>query len=145
MSEMRLLIYELHPSILEDAGLVAALRKRLETVESRTGIQVDLQVEGEKRLPIAVEEELYQISLEGLNNVLKHSKAKQVLVRLSFEHDRCRLMIQDDGVGFALASSDRFGGYGLANIKDRLEQIGGELTIISEPGKGTTLDIEVIL
>ena len=145
MTEMRLLIYELHPSILEEAGLVAALRQRLETVESRSGIEVDLQVEGEQRMPIAVEKELYQISLEGLNNVLKHAKAKQVLVRLSFEHDRCRLTIQDDGVGFDLERTDRYGGYGLANIKDRLEQIGGELTIITEPGKGTTLDIEVAI
>lgn len=143
MSEMRLLIYEMHPSILEEAGLVAALRQRLETVETRSGIEVDLQVEGEQRLPISLEKELYQISLEGLNNVLKHSKANEVLVRLSFEHDRCRLMIQDDGVGFDLERSGRFGGYGLANIKGRLEQIGGELTIISEPGKGTTLNIEV--
>jgi two-component system NarL family sensor kinase len=54
-------------------------------------------------------------------------------------------MIQDDGVGFALASSDRFGGYGLVNIKDRLEKIGGELSIITEPGKGTILDIEVAI
>jgi PAS domain S-box-containing protein len=145
MSEMRLLIYEMHPSILEEAGLAAALRQRLETVESRSGIEVDLQVEGDRRLPIAVEEELFHISLEGLNNVLKHAKAKQVLVGLSFEHDRCRLMIQDDGVGFALASSDRFGGYGLVNIKDRLEKIGGELSIITEPGKGTILDIEVAI
>jgi PAS domain S-box-containing protein len=145
MTEMRLLIYELHPSVLEEVGLVAALRQRLETVEARSGIEVELQIEGEQRLPMAVEEELFHISLEGLNNVLKHAKAKQVLVRLSFEHDRCRLMIQDDGVGFDLELSDRFGGYGLANIKHRLEQIGGELTIITEPGKGTTLDIEVAI
>jgi signal transduction histidine kinase len=145
MSEMRLLIYELHTSILEEAGLVAALRQRLETVESRSGIQVDLQVEGEQRLPIAVEEELYQISLEALNNVLKHAKAKQVLVQLLFEQDRCQLTIQDDGIGFDLERTDRFGGYGLANIRHRLEKIGGELTIITEPGKGTILDIEVIL
>jgi signal transduction histidine kinase len=145
MTEMRLLIYELHPSILEEAGLVAALRQRLETVESRSGIEVDLQVEGEQRMPMAIEKELYQISLEGLNNVLKYAKAKEVLVLVSFEHDRCRLTIQDDGVGFDLERTGRYGGYGLANIKDRLEQIGGELTIISEPGKGTTLNIEVAI
>jgi PAS domain S-box-containing protein len=144
MTEMRLLIYELHPSILEEAGLVAALRQRLETVESRSGIEVDLQVEGEQRMPIAIEKELYQISLEGLNNVLKYAKAKQILVLVSFEHDRCRLTIQDDGVGFDLERTTRFDGYGLANIRDRLPQIGGELTIITEPGKGTTLEIEVI-
>jgi PAS domain S-box-containing protein len=145
MAEMRLLIFELHPSILEEAGLVTALRLRLETVESRSGIQAGLDVKGERRLPIAVEKELYQISLEGLNNVLKHAKAKKVLVRISFEHDRCRLMIQDDGVSFDLERNDRFGGYGLENIRDRLEKIGGELTIISEPGKGSTLDIEVAI
>jgi hypothetical protein len=144
MSEMRLLIYELHPPILEEVGLVAALRQRLEMVELRSGIEVDLQIKGEQRLPIALEKELYQISLEGLNNALKHSKAKQILVQLSFEQDRCQLTIQDDGVGFDLERTTRFDGYGLANIRDRLPQIGGELTIITEPGKGTTLEIEVI-
>jgi PAS domain S-box-containing protein len=145
MSELRMLIYELHPSILEEAGLVAAMRQRLDTVESRSGIQVDLQVEGEQRLPIAVEKELFRISLEGLNNVMKHAKANEILIWYSFEPDRCRLTIKDDGVGFDLKPTYHYRGYGLANIKERLEQIGGELTIITEPGKGTTLDIEVVV
>jgi PAS domain S-box-containing protein len=144
MAEMRLLIYELHPSILEEAGLVAALKQRLETVELRSGVEVDLQIEDEQRLPIAVEYELFKISLEGLNNVLKHAKAKEVLVQVSFEHNRCRLTIKDDGMGFDHGNIGRYGGDGLANIKDRVEQIGGELTVITEPGKGTTLEVEVL-
>jgi len=66
-------------------------------------------------------------------------------VRLIFEPDSCRLVIQDDGVGFDLDSDEGYGGYGLANMRDQLKGINGTLSIDSQPGQGTTLDIEVIL
>jgi signal transduction histidine kinase len=119
------------------------LRQRLDAVEVRSGIAADFQIEGEQRLPSEIENTLFQIAQEGLNNVLKHSKASKIQVRLSLESDGCRLTIQDNGVGFDPESIGRYGGYGLANIRDRLEKINGALTIDSQPGAGTTLDIEV--
>jgi PAS domain S-box-containing protein len=145
MTEMRLLIYQLHPSILVEAGLAVALRQRLDAVEARSGIDADFQVEGERRLPPELENTLFNITLEGLNNVLKHAKASEIQMRLSFEPDRCRLTIRDDGVGFDPQSTENYGGYGLADIRDRLEKINGALTIDSQPGEGTTLEFEVIL
>jgi len=145
MTEMRLLIYQLHPSILVEAGLAVALRQRLDAVEARSGIDADFQVEGERRLPPELENTLFNITLEGLNNVLKHAKASEIQMRLSFEPDRCRLTIRDDGVGFDPQSTETYGGYGLADIRDRLEKINGALTIDSQPGEGTTLEFEVIL
>jgi PAS domain S-box-containing protein len=145
MTEMRLLIYQLHPPIIQAAGLVVALRQRLDVVEVRSGMTADLQVESERRLPEEIESTLFQIAQEALNNVLKHAKASELLVRLSFKPDSCRLTIQDDGVGFDSESIGRYGGYGLENMRDRLEQINGALTIDSQPGIGTTLEIEVSL
>jgi signal transduction histidine kinase len=143
MTEMRLLIYQLHPSIIQDQGLAVALRQRLDAVEVRSGIAADFQVEGEQRLPSEIENTLFQIAQESLNNVLKHAKASKIQVRLSFEPDGCRLTIQDDGVGFEPENLRRYGGYGLENMRERLELIKGALTIDSQPGAGTTLDIEV--
>jgi signal transduction histidine kinase len=74
---------------------------------------------------------------------LKHAKANNIEVRLSIEQDCCRLTIRDDGVGFDPEGIGPYGGYGLTNMRDRLEKINGTLTIDSRPGKGTILKIEV--
>ena len=144
MSEMRLLIHQLHPPIIEEVGLALALQQRLDTVETRSGISVDLQVEGDQQLHLDIEIALFKIASEGLNNILKHAKASEIQIRLILEADRYRLMIRDNGVGFEPESIEDYGGYGLASMRDRLGKINGTLIIDSQPGKGTTLDIEVI-
>jgi signal transduction histidine kinase len=143
MAEMRLLIFELRPSILEEAGLVAALEARLEAVEVRSGLKVDLQVVGERRLLPEVEIELFRVAVEGLNNVLKHARARLVLLAVTFDEDTVRLTIQDDGIGFDLDAATRYGGYGLGIMAERVQQIGGELRIETAPGAGTALHVEV--
>ncbi len=75
MYDHALLIFELHPPVLEEEGLVTALRLRLAVVEARAGMRADLKVEGERRLPIGVEQELYRIAQEVLNNIMKHARA----------------------------------------------------------------------
>jgi PAS domain S-box-containing protein len=145
MTEMRLLIYQLHPSTIQEEGLAVALRQRLDAVEIRSGIVVDFQVEGGRRLPSDIEDTLFQVAQEGFNNVLKHAKASEIQVLLSLEEDGCRLSIRDDGVGFDPETVEHYGGYGLENMRNRLEKINGALIIDGEPGKGTTLEIEVSL
>ena len=143
MSDMRLLVFELRPSILEEAGLVGALQARLETVEARSGFQTAFQVEGERHLPSSVEAELYRVAQEALNNVIKHAQAKQVAVHLQFNEERLCLTIQDDGIGFDLETARQSGGLGLHSMEERVQQIGGNLILETAPGKGTTLRIEV--
>lgn len=143
MSDMRLLIFELRPSILEEAGLVGALQARLEAVEARSGFQTAFQVEGERCLSPFVEAELYRVAQEALNNVLKHAQAKQVTVHLRFNEERLCLKIQDDGIGFDLEMARQSGGLGLRSMEERVQQIGGNLILETAPGKGTTLRIEV--
>lgn len=147
MRDMRLLIFQLHPPVLEAEGLVAALQARIAAVEERAGLQAQFRVEGERRLPIAIEEDLYWIAQEALNNVRKHAEATHVIVHLHFTAQSVRLDVADDGVGFDLSSvrsEGRVGG-GLRSIAERAARLGGKLAHTSEPGKGTQLTIEVAL
>ena len=145
MTELRLLIYELRPSILEEQGLLAALNERLEAVETRSGLQVDLQLECDQILPLDVQDELFRVILEGLNNVVKHARARHVKIQMVRQGDCCRLVLEDDGCGFDVSTASRYGGYGLKTIRERLQRIGGTLSVRSEPGAGSTLEIEVPL
>ena len=147
MRDMRLLIFQLHPPVLEAEGLVAALQARLAAVEGRAGLQTHFRVEGERRLPIAVEEDLYWIAQEALNNVRKHAGARHVTVHLHFGPESVRLDVADDGVGFDLQAvrAEGRGGGGLRSISERTARIGGRLTYESRPHEGTQLTVEVSL
>jgi PAS domain S-box-containing protein len=145
LREMRLLIFELRPLALEKIGLAAALQARLDSVEMRGGIQTELHIEGQqdrRAMPYAVEEELYHISQEALNNVLKHAGAQRVWIDLCFSPAETSLAIRDNGVGFTLTTANN-GGLGLASLKERAEKIGAILEIISTPGTGTQIRVTV--
>jgi len=143
MTDMRLLIFELHPPRLEEEGLAVALQGRLASVETRTGLQTELHVEGERRLPISVEEELYWIAQEALNNVVKHAQAKKVTVGLQFDEKSVCLEVRDDGIGFEPAEARQSGGMGLRGMGERAERINGKLEVESAPGQGTTSRVTV--
>lgn len=145
MTELRLLVYELRPSILEEQGLQAALYERLEAVEMRSGIEVALEIDCVPPLPLDLQNELFWVILEGLNNIIKHARARHVQLRVVGQADRCQLTLTDDGSGFDVSTARRYGGYGLKTIGERLAQFGGTLAIHSQPGTGTTLEIEVPL
>jgi signal transduction histidine kinase/ligand-binding sensor protein len=143
MHDMRLLIFELHPPALEQEGLVAALQVRLAAVEARAGLQTELDVEGERRLPIVIEQELYRIAQEALNNVMKHARAQHVIVRLEFTDTTIRLQVRDDGIGFDPLTARNAGGVGLRSIEERAAKVGGQVTLESSPGAGTTVTVEI--
>jgi len=143
MLDMRLLIFELHPPVLEKEGLVTALRTRLESVEARAGVRTEFDVKGEGRIPLYIETELYRIAQEALTNVVKHAKAEQVRVQLIFNDKFFRLCVWDDGVGFDSKKADQSGGRGLTSIQERVDRIHGRLKIESQPGKGTLLEVSV--
>jgi signal transduction histidine kinase len=144
LGEMRLLIYELRPQVLETEGLVGAIQQRLEAVERRAGLRARLLVEDELELPPAVEDQLYRIVQEALNNVLKHAGARHVTVAMRGPADRgapeLELTVSDDGGGFN-GGAPR--GVGLESMGERAAAIGGSATITSAPGEGTTVTIRV--
>ena len=139
LREMRLLIFELRPPILEQEGLVAALQVRLDAVEARAGLQTELRVVGEEQLPYAVAEALYRIAQEALNNVLKHAYAHRVTVHLHCTDPLCWLEVCDDGKGFDLTTVLEHDGWGLRGMQERAQRMNGELTIESVPDQGTTI------
>jgi len=143
LREMRLLIFELRPSVVEMQGLVHALQARLEAVEERAGMGVTFNQEGKLDLSDKIQDGLYRIAQEALNNALKHAKAKNIVLNLYDRHSTVLMEIMDDGVGFIPEDEIEGGGLGLDGIVERAELLGGELTLDSWPGKGTTIRIEV--
>jgi signal transduction histidine kinase len=143
LAEMRMLIFELRPPILEELGLVAALQARLQAVEGRAGLRTEFKTDVEEHLPLDVEEGLYRIVLEALNNALKHAQARNIKVHLRqdertrLEPVRVTLEIADDGIGFDPATACHQGGLGLPAMEERAEAIGAMLRIESEVGSGT--------
>jgi signal transduction histidine kinase len=160
LREVRLLIYELRPTELEEEGLLGALYRRLETVEQRAGIRTRLTVTDEAgrpyplppdgraamvdfdRLPPALEHGLYRIAQEALNNALKHGGATAVAVHVRLGGAALTLEIEDNGRGFdADAWRPRGGGFGLTGMEERARQLGGRLIITSSPTGGTIIRV----
>jgi signal transduction histidine kinase len=143
LAEMRLLIFELRPPVLEKEGLAAALETRLYAVERQAGLATEFQSELEGRLPLEIEEGLYRIAQEALNNVLKHAQAKHILVRLNQVGQLVTLEIADDGRGFEVDSVRKSGGMGLDGMGERAKKFGGKLIFQSTLGEGTRVSVEV--
>ena len=143
MSDMRLLIFELRPPILEKSGLAAALQSRLESVEAKAGFETSFETGGAFHLSPSQESELYRIAQEALNNVIKHAQAKQVAIRLVGESGCIRMTIEDNGVGFDLQEIEHGGGQGFRNMRERAANIGARCWFESVPGQGTKITIEV--
>jgi len=143
LREMRLLIFELRPSVLRRDGLALALRARLESVEERVGIKTRLDLACHERLPADTEEGLYRVALQALNNALKHANADRVDVRLALENGLVLLEVADDGIGFDLERAREGGGFGLRGMEERAMRLGGKFAIESRPGEGTRIRVEV--
>jgi len=145
LREMRLLVHELRPPVLEREGLVGALNQRLDAVERRAGIEALLLAESWGQVPAPVEEELYYIARETLNNALKHAAESSVTVQLLRQDGRVELAISNDGRSFDPALAREGGGLGLTSMLERTEKLGGQLSISSSPEEGTKVIVQVPL
>ena len=143
LADMRMLIFELRPPILEREGLVAALENRLSAVENRAMIKSNIRSNLTERLPRGTEEGLYQIAREALNNVIKHAHARNVLINIEQSATSLTLEIQDDGIGFDAETAIRKGCLGIANMQERAQAQGWQMQIASHPGDGTRIRVEV--
>jgi len=142
LKEMRFFIHQLRPSLLATEGLVSALHMRLEAVEERSGIRTHLLADENLRLPLAIENELYAIAIEALNNALRHAQANTVTLIVSRDEKEIVLEIADNGGGFDPATASK-GGLGLITMRERVASLGGELTISSNPESGTRIRVRV--
>lgn len=141
LKEMRLLVYQLRPPVLEREGLIGALQQRLDAVEGRSSIETRLFVDEDLELPAQVEEELYWIVQEALNNALKHAVATSVAIHVHVKSKQVVLEIIDNGQGFEYRISEYSGGMGLISMRERAAKLGSSLIINSKPGHGTTIQI----
>ena len=128
----------LRPQALERAGFCAALKQTIVKPTIGTPLRSQFQVEGDVReLPPGVEENLLHIGQEALTNALKHAQASCFEARLCFEPGAVRLELSDNGQGFIDEGAN--GGFGLIGMRERVEQIGGTLTVSSAQGEGTKI------
>jgi PAS domain S-box-containing protein len=135
---VRQISHELHPSILEDLGLVAALSELCEEFSAREGIEVAFEAETVPQLlPVDLASCLYRISQEALYNILKHAQASQARLTLNASADGVHLCIHDNGVGFDAEAGLSRPGLGIVSMKERIRLVLGEFSIDSRPGQGT--------
>jgi signal transduction histidine kinase len=145
-SQLRRLSHELVPALLNDLGLVPALRYLFEGLAQRSQLQINIDAVPEQRLPKRVETTLYHIAKEALHNVVKHAQATAVSIRFHRTADSIRCCIRDNGRGFnpaSIALRQAEPGFGLIGIRERLSVVGGHLQINSANGQGTELVISI--
>jgi two-component system, NarL family, sensor histidine kinase LiaS len=134
--ELSGLLHELRPVALADKGLAVALREYVARWWRQTGIEATVAIQEERALEPEVEEALFRVAQEALANAAKHSRARRVQVSLSYPAAAVLLEVTDDGCGFA-PPPPAGRGMGLRSMRERVEALGGELTIDSNPGEGT--------
>ena len=143
LKEMRLLLYQIDPPESGNIDLEGAIQLRLAAVEKRVGIKATFE-SGEKiALSPRQKQELLAITMEALNNALKHAHAAAVKVDLSGTETQAILSIEDDGQGFLPEEAQAGGGMGIRTMRERARLLGGTLDIVSQPGKGTRVQLTV--
>jgi PAS domain S-box-containing protein len=143
---VRQISHQLHPSILEDIGLEAALEQYCEEFEERSGIRTHLLSRDiPDWLPREVASSMYHIFQESLRNVSKHSKAKEVFITLELVDSVLRLSVRDEGVGLPPGRPRTGAGIGIMGMKERANLVNGTVSIESEAGEGTEVTVSVPL
>lgn len=139
LAEVRRVIHEMRPTVLDDLGLEAAIRWLAKRYEP-SGLDVAMEVHGlEGRLPGHIEITVFRLVQEACTNTVKHAKAKTLRVKVIRRGDRVTVEVADDGLGIDPGRLSQVAGMGLAGLRERVAQAGGTLEISSVPGSGTRL------
>jgi len=147
IGRVRDLSLELRPAMLDDLGLLAALRWHIDRYAARTKVAVDFKHRGlgKRRFSRGIETTVYRIVQEALTNIARHAKVDQVAVEIEADENRLRLAIKDPGIGFDCDSVSARATGGLFAMRERAMSLGGRLTLDSSPGAGTLLTAELPL
>lgn len=141
--EVRRIIYDLRPMALDDLGLLPTIKKHAMTLEEYHKIEIDLQIMGEKRrLSQDYEVALFRLIQESLQNAVKHSKASKVKVEMKMGREAISIFVADNGIGFDFQEINE-NSFGLVGMGERVEMLGGTISIQSEKGKGTQIDVKI--
>jgi signal transduction histidine kinase len=145
VGEVRRLMSGLHPLVLDESGLVQAIEYLIAEPDAAGGLAIEFEADVQfDRLSALVEGTLFRIVQESLNNIRRHSRARRAKVTLRQRADRLTLIVRDWGVGFDVAQAG-VGRHGLDGIRKRAEVLGGTAIILSDPGEGTSIEIDVPL
>jgi signal transduction histidine kinase len=143
ISELKTIIYNLRPKILDELGLGPAITSLVNLVTDQSGIKGSLDIHNlNGRLDKRIELFTFRLAQETLNNIMKHSHAGEFNLIVQENPNNLRLIVSDNGTGFDLksvANQHELGGFGLLNMKERVESFGGEIKIDSTPGEGTVV------
>lgn len=141
---IRRIIGRLSPLVLQELGLVAAIRKEAKDLARNTGVKARVMIAEEVgRLAPGTEQAIYRVVQEALHNVGKHANAHNVTVQISRAGGLVHVSVADDGVGIQTRSNSRGHSFGLAGIKERIATLGGVSRVVSAKGKGTRIEISV--
>lgn len=133
----------LHPSILEDLGLADAIRSECDSLCRREQMEAHFEAKDiPAHIPLSTSLCLYRVTQESLTNILKHARATQIHVSLTGEKDLICLLVKDNGKGFTPMEAPGKPGLGLVSMRERVRLIRGEITIESQPGQGTTIEVK---
>lgn len=142
ISEVRRISHNLRPSALDDIGLEAALTTLLQDYQAHSGIQIETLFDTQKgRLKSEAATTLYRVAQESLNNIEKHARATKITIILQQMGNLLQLVVRDDGIGFNPRQIRGLDGIGLRNMRERVEFIGGEFELESEPEIGTEITV----
>lgn len=146
LSEVRRIIYDLRPMALDDLGVVPTLRKYLLTVEEyNPGVTIHFQtLNQEHRLSTNYEVSIFRLVQECVNNALKHSKTKEIWVKIEWMKNQVNIVVKDQGVGFD-TKYVKENSFGLIGMRERVDILKGKMSVDSAPGKGTTIMIKIPL
>lgn len=145
LEETRRLMMDLRPALLDDLGLIPAIRSYAETHLTRAGVEPHIEVSGvKKRLSPLVEIALFRVFQEAIMNIVKHAEAGRATIRLRFNESAIAATMEDDGKGFD-PTKPRLGkrALGLLGMEERVALLGGALRIDSQPGRGTRIAVEI--
>jgi signal transduction histidine kinase len=145
-AQLRRISHEMHPNLLDDLGLVPALRYLADGVARRTGLSVRVDGATGGRLPRPVEVAIYRVAQEALNNAARHAHAREVVLRVVRAREQLEFAVTDDGHGFdpdRVPTDGRERGLGLHGIRERLGPLGGTLEILSTRPGGTELRVKI--
>lgn len=142
--ELRRVAHNLMPEALVKFGLAATLKDFCDFVNSSKVIHVIYQQVGiERRLDMSVEVVLYRVANELVNNSLRHSSAREIIIQLNYDDHSLTLTVEDDGKGFDKSILDKTTGSGWPNIKSRIAYLKGTLDVVTSPGNGTAVNITI--
>ena len=149
IEEVHRMILDLRPSVLDDLGLQSAIRWYADRHLTGRGISVRCEFDApDRRFPAAFETALFRVCQEAMSNIARHAHAESVLIQLSEGEGVIRIEIEDDGRGLRAGAGVRTPSgrhFGLMGIEERVEILGGKVTIDSAPGQGTRVRLEVPL